>query len=120
MKHTILLILVLITNLNRLFSQRDKIDVDPIFKSALQESLYHYVSGIKNFLESGRLVHDQFDLFLHETARQDCATNSNFNIGNLRLYSILTETDQQLYHQHPRLDLLPNDQRIVYTQHSPL
>ena len=92
----------------------------PIFKSALQESLYHYVSGIKNFLESGRLVHDQFDLFLHETARQDCATNSNFNIGNLRLYSILTETDQQLYHQHPRLDLLPNDQRIVYTQHSPL
>jgi sulfatase maturation enzyme AslB (radical SAM superfamily) len=92
----------------------------PIFKGALQESLYHYVSGIKTFLESGQVVHDQFDLFLYETARQDRATNSDFKIGNSRLYSILTESDRQLYQQHPRLDLLPSSQQIVYTQHSPL
>ena len=91
----------------------------PIFKSVLQQSLYHYISGVKNFLQSDQIVYDQFDLFLYETARQDQATNSSFMIGNSKLYSILTHSDQQLYQQHPLFGTLPRDQQIV-SLHSPL
>lgn len=92
----------------------------PIFKSNLQQSFYHFISGIKDFLDSDQIIFDQFDLFLYETAKQDQATNSQFKIGNARLYSILSDEDQQLYEQHPQLSLLPKHQQIVYTLHSPL
>ena len=92
----------------------------PIFNSHLQESLHHYILGITDFLKTESIIYDHFDLFLHETAKQDRATNSDFKIGNWRFYNILTLQDQHLYDQHPNLKLLPTEQQTMYNLHLPL
>lgn len=92
----------------------------PIFNSHLQESLHHYILGITDFLKTESIIYDHFDLFLHETAKQDRATNSDFKIGNRRFYNILTLQDQHLYDQHPNLKLLPTEQQTMYNLHLPL
>jgi hypothetical protein len=92
----------------------------PIFKSSLQESLHFYLSGIVEFLRSEVIVHSHFDLFLHETARHDKATDTSFKTGNWRFYRALTEQDRQKFASHPNLNLLPSQQQTVYNLQLPL
>jgi len=87
-----------------------------IFKSQMQLPFYHYLLELTDFLQTDHVTHDLFDLFLYDTAVQDNATRSNFAQGNQKFYNILTDSDQELFKQHPNKSLLAR-QKMLYSLH---
>lgn len=67
----------------------------PLFDNNDNYEFFQYLQGMSEFLQGDQKVYDQFELFLDDTARHDCATNSWMQQGNQRFYQLLSPQDQQ-------------------------
>ena len=90
-----------------------------IFKHYQHESLSNFLNGLIEFLSTDQKIYDQFELFLFDTARHDCATNSQMQIGNKKFYDLLSIKHQQLLEKlqlDPDVKSLPIQQQHIYSQ----
>lgn len=89
---------------------------NPLFQEEKHQSLQHYLSGMLDFCQSQQVVHDQFHLYLYETARHDRTYNTQMATGNQKFYDILSDDHKNLYKtflQELRQDLLPREQQQI-------
>lgn len=91
-----------------------------VFDNNNNSVLKYYINELISFFQTDRVVHDQFELFLYDTAKQDQKTKGNMKFGNSKLYRILSSSHRLMLDRHPNLHLLPLQQKNLYQTGLPL
>ncbi len=90
-----------------------------VFKNKQHDSFKHFLLGMIDFLSNKQEIYDQFELFLYDTAKHDCANQTQMQVGNKRFYDILSTKHQQLlqeFQKSSNLKILPIKQQVIYQQ----
>jgi len=82
-----------------------------------QQGLKDYIQGLLFFTQKNKIVYDQFELFLFDTARHDLANGNKMQDGNSIFYQILTQEHKNLlekFYTDRRIESLPAKQQKDY------
>ena len=76
-----------------------------------------YLSGLLDFCNTKTLVHDQFELYLLDTAKHDLASGLKMQENNSALWNILSDYHKSVlekFYCTPDSHLLPEQQQLIF------